>query len=184
MEKFCGFHKSIDKCKTFPVKHFHFDNTVLKMAGHYWGLINHAGRILVIYRFQIIVALWVKRWIVAPSKRQTRKLPLLFQPFPNDDVDIRDIHVHSSPFCIIPSLQEFPRAIWHLTCIYWWHVYAREHIFFLKINVVDEPWKFSSELKLICPSTKLFHLKRFAIYGITSSSCHIKFTTEKFSINC
>ena len=31
VEKFCGFHGSIGKRKTFTVKHFHL---VLKMAGH------------------------------------------------------------------------------------------------------------------------------------------------------
>ena len=31
VEKFCGFHRSIGKRKTFTVKHFHL---VLKMAGH------------------------------------------------------------------------------------------------------------------------------------------------------
>ena len=33
-KKFCGFHGSIGNHKTFTVKHFHFDNRVLKMAGH------------------------------------------------------------------------------------------------------------------------------------------------------
>ena len=34
MEKFYGFRRPIGKRKTFTVKHFHFDNRALKMAGH------------------------------------------------------------------------------------------------------------------------------------------------------
>ena len=34
VEKFCGFHGSVGKHETFTIKHFHFDNRALKMAGH------------------------------------------------------------------------------------------------------------------------------------------------------
>ena len=34
VEKFRRFHESILKRKSFTVKHFHFDNTTLKMAGY------------------------------------------------------------------------------------------------------------------------------------------------------
>ena len=40
VEKFRGFHGSFGKHETFPVKHFRFDNTVLKMAGHGPGLLR------------------------------------------------------------------------------------------------------------------------------------------------
>ena len=45
-------------------------------------------------------------------------------------------------------------------------VYAHEHIF----NGVGKPRKFSSELELACPSTKLFHLERFVIRYIKSAT--------------
>ena len=37
-----------------------------------------------------------------------------------------------------------------------------EHI----LTRANEPRKFSSEFEVPCPSAKLFHLERFAIYGI------------------
>ena len=50
VKKFCRFYESIGKSKTFTLKHFCFDNGVLKMAGHCPGsFLNRAGSILVIY---------------------------------------------------------------------------------------------------------------------------------------
>ena len=50
----------------------------------------------------------------------------------------------------------------------------RDHI----LTKANEPRKFSSEFEVPCPSAKLFHLERFAIYGISVSNlatilCHI-----------
>ena len=39
-------------------------------------------------------------------------------------------------------------------------------IIIIIITGVSNPRKFSSELVIPCPSAKLFHLERFAIYGI------------------
>ena len=43
---------------------------------------------------------------------------------------------------------------------------------FFKINVVGKPQKFSSEVELACPSTKLFRLEQFPIYGILYNGKH------------
>ena len=61
-------------------------------------------------------------------------------------------------------------------------VYAREHIFFLKINGVGKPQKFSSELELDCPFAKLLCLELFAIHGILFAIKSIRAPTTQFSI--
>ena len=60
--------------------------------------------------------------------------------------------------------------------------YACTYIFFLKINGVGKPQKFSSELELACPSTKLFCLERFAIYGISTVSLMNNLAINDFAL--
>ena len=57
-------------------------------------------------------------------------------------------------------------------------VYAHERIFFLKINGVGKPQKFSSELELACPSAKLFHLKQFAIYSMCQDCLRLHYQSR------
>ena len=49
-----------------------------------------------------------------------------------------------------------------------------------KFSGVSNPRKFSSELVIPCPSAKLFHLERFAIYGIIHNLISIKSTMEMY----
>ena len=56
--------------------------------------------------------------------------------------------------------------------------YAREHI----LTRVNEPRKFSSEFEAPCPSVKLFHLEKFAIYGNTACGKAVMIFTYFFKL--
>ena len=93
------------------------------------------------------------------------------------DLDKYDSHVLtlSYLFWTHPQLhfQRFSRGeTWHLTCIYWGSCLCTWAHFLFKNQWSCKPRKFSSELELACPSTKLYHLERFAIYGSWICHCH------------
>ena len=97
--------------------------------------------------------------------------PAVLQWLVANDLDKHDIHMYICLFQTLTSLCYSFHVTFHLyalvKCSVSMHIlvkllYVCEHIF----TGIDKPQIFFSKLELTCWSTKFFHLKQFAIYGI------------------